>query len=169
MRQAAVGLAAATLREYFLDLVDPQHHGRHRLRERRGLTKISLRLADVFVVEPAGVEFEERKVPLAGDELRSQRFSATLNANEKNAFRRIEIELARRGREPDLRAIEPRFQPLESAELELVRVDRKKLEDAAVLDQLPLPLDDLLEIVHRQTSVVDNRRSDHLSSLVQRQ
>src|ERR1700736_3736167 len=109
MRQAAVGLAAATLREYFLDLVDPQHHGRHRLRERRGLTKISLRLADVFVVEPAGVEFEERKVPLAGDELRCQRISANPHAQEKKALRRIEMELARRGREPDLRTFEPRL------------------------------------------------------------
>ena len=83
------------------------------------------------------------------DELRSQRLPAALHADEKNPFRRFEIELARSGRESDSRAVEPRFEPFESAELELVRIDRKELEDAAVLDHLALTPDDLLEIGRR--------------------
>jgi hypothetical protein len=61
VRQAAVRLAAAALREYLLDLIDPQHDRRHRFGERRRLAKISLGFADVFVVQAAGVELEKAR------------------------------------------------------------------------------------------------------------
>src|SRR5712691_7137399 len=169
MRQAPVRFPAASLREDFLDLIDPQHHWRHRFSEGGGLSEVPLRLADVLVVQPSGVEFEKREFPLAGDELRRQRFAASLNADEQDAFGRLEIELASGRRESDFRAVEPSLEPVESAKLEAIAIDGKELQHSAVLEQLSFASDDALDVFGRQTSIIDDRLRDHLPGLIERQ
>ena len=58
---------------------------------------------------------------------------------------------------PNSRALQPRFQPREAADLERVLLDRKKFEDAAALDHLALAADDGADVVGRQPAVLDDR------------
>ena len=167
MRQTAVGFSAAALRKDFFDFVDPQDHRRHRFGEPGGLPKISLGLPDVLVVQPSGVEFEERHLPLPGDEFRGQRFSASLYPDDENPPRCLEIQITRRGCEADASPFQPGLQALESSELEFVAAGGKEFEHAAVLDHLALPLDDGLQVVDRELSVIDDCRRDDLARLVE--
>src|SRR5205823_13700929 len=105
------------------------------------------------VVQPPGIKLQQRKLPLARNDFRGERFSAPLHSDEQYAFRRIEIHRSRFARETDARAIEPRFQLRKSAELERVLLDRKKLEDAAFGDDLALALDDRADVVGAQRAV----------------
>ena len=169
MGESAVRLAASALREDLLDLIDPQNYRRQCLRERGGLAEVSLCFADVLVVQPAGIELQKRKLPLPGDKFCSKRLTAPLDAHKKDALGRFEVQIARRGRESDLCGVEPRFEPLESAKLEAVALDRKKLEHAAMLEELALAFDDRLNVLCVETSIVDDRLGDHLSRLVEGQ
>src|SRR5581483_8777424 len=78
----AAVLVAAGLREGLLELVDPEDDGRHLLGQADRPLEILLALADVLVVEPRGIELDERQAPGVGDGLRAETLAAALHAQE---------------------------------------------------------------------------------------
>lgn len=76
-----------------LDLVDPQHHGRHCIhRGERGPEPL-FTLADELRVEPAGIEQNQWQAPCPGDRLGHHRLAAAWDAGEEHTAWRIEPDL----------------------------------------------------------------------------
>ena len=94
LRQSAVGRVAAGRGERLFDLVDPQDDRRHRLGLLQGLAEPGLALADVLLIEHAGVHPHQRHPPGRGHDLRAEALAAALHAQQQDAPRRIEAELA---------------------------------------------------------------------------
>src|SRR5690606_9935647 len=98
-----------------------------------------LGLADVPVVERAGVEPEERAFPGGGDRLGAETLPGALHAQEEHAARRGDAELHRFRLERAGALEEPALEPVEPADLveRRGRVDELEqavgLEDAALL------------------------------------
>ena len=153
----------------FSNLVDPQHARRDRCRNVERLAQVLLRLADVLVVETAGIELEQRLLPLPRNHLRGERLAAALHTDDQHAARRIEPERPRFRTEPDAHAIEPRFQPVEPSELERVLARAVELQQAAVLDRFTLPLYEPRHVFGRQLPVVQDRPRERLARLVERE
>src|SRR5436190_2102615 len=79
---AAAGGRLLRAREALLELVDPQHDGRHRLRHlNRAPDALFSRVRPRE--EAAQVEAHERELPVLRDRLRSERLAAALHAEEQ--------------------------------------------------------------------------------------
>ena len=166
--QPTILVAAALHGHRFLDFVDPEDGRRHRLGHRDGFAEVLFRLADVFVEQPAGVQLEQRKPPLPSDDLGRERLAAPLNPDDKDAARRVQVELAGLLGESHSGPLEPALEIVESAERIAIVLDRIVLQQSTVADDLCFAFDDARDVVRAESSVVQRSVRDDLARLIQR-
>ena len=73
----------------FLDLVDPQHTGRHLLGQAQGLTQVALGLAEELVVQAGKVQAQQGQAPQAGHGLGGQALAAALHTDQQHALGQV--------------------------------------------------------------------------------
>ena len=170
LRDSAV-LVPAARGERLLDLVDPQHQGREPLGRAQRLAEVLLGLADVLVVERPGVQLDQRQRPRRGHGLGAEALAAAGHAHEQHAARELEAEVG--GALGVLHERAPLAEPLLEADEVRDLVQRlgggAVLEQAVALDQVPLGLDDALDVVGVQTAVLDDHARQELLRLGQRE
>lgn len=81
LRDAAVGIAAGG-GDALLDLVHPQHAGRHGGGHLQHLAQVALGLAVELVVERAEIQAEQRQLPGAGHRLGGEALAGALHAQQ---------------------------------------------------------------------------------------
>src|SRR5581483_4584711 len=111
-----------------------------------------------FAVERAEVEAYQRHTENARGGARREAFAATLDTQEQNALRRI--QLGRIAVESRLAAGQPGAQALHSADIGKFRRLRLVREGAAAIEKLIFGGQHALQIRHRKRAVVEDRLTD---------
>ena len=142
-----------------------KHDRGHRLGLLQGLAEPRLALADELLVEHAGVHPHQRHPPGRGDHLRAQALAAALHAQQQDAARRIEAELAGTGREAAVPQVEPALQVVQPADLVRRNVGGDRLQAAGRPQQVALGLDDPRQVGAVQHVVVADGAGDHAGGL----
>lgn len=82
------------MREGFFDFVAPDDGGGHSIGDVECAGEGCVWVSDVSGEDGAHIESQEREVPFGGDCFSDEGFSAPLNADEEDAFRGFESEVA---------------------------------------------------------------------------
>ena len=140
-RDAAVGLAALPARTPSRSRRSTAPRAPATRRSAMRLAQVPLGLADVLVVEAAGVELEQRQLPAARDRLGGERLAAALHAHEQHARAAGRLSAAASGLKPTAARSSQRVRRAEAAELGRVVARREVLEQPVVAERVGLELD----------------------------
>src|SRR5208282_778244 len=156
----ASGIGAAASKDFF-QFVDPQNARGEAFGYAEDLLDALLGFADEFVVDGGGVEFHQRKLPFSGYGLRAETLAAALDAEDDDAFGRIEAELAGAIVPGAATLFEPALQVVETADARHVVGGFHEIQHFGALQQRLLGVENIGDAVGRKRHAAHDSLRDH--------
>ncbi|MNE01796.1 hypothetical protein D3C80_942480 [compost metagenome] len=139
-----------------LDLVHPQHAGRHLLGHLQRLAQVALGLAEVLVVQAGKVQAQQRQAPQPGHRLGRQALAAALHTDQQHAARQV---AGVHGEERLAALVEPALEIGQAADLGKARRLVLEAEHAIHVEQLEARAIEFRQVVLGDRAVV----ADHVA------
>ena len=140
-----------TTGQALLDLIHPQHAGRHALRQLQGLAQVALGLAEELVVQAGEIQAQQRQPPQPGHRLGRQAFAAALHTHQQHPLGQV---FGLGGVEHRLALTQPALEGAQAADLGETRGVVLEAQHALQIQQLELALVQLRQIILGDCAVI---------------
>lgn len=153
--------------ESFVDLIDPKDGRGDGFGDLNGAADVVLGRTDEAAEHFSDIKAKEGHLPEAGDSFGGEAFAAAVDANEENAARRGEAELAGGGREGEGASLEPGLESGESAHVGKGFGGVVVFEESVFVDELAFFLKDVGDFVAGKAFLADEDTGEYVFRFVE--